>query len=325
MKIEAISPSAYGTHNGCELRFFIEQRLKIRDYKSFKATDIGTIFHKIAEIFALISVGQKKGEPYIQDDEFGEISTKDFNVDEITAMVYNGYVERLPHHKWQPKDFKDVKKYVNTILNDHNGQYNPLKSDIIGIEHPFLIQINEPWAKLNDDNYFAIRGFIDLITKIDDNTIEIIDYKSGKREDFHTGKEKTYETLHNDIQLLMYYYASRIHFPEYEHVLVTIYYLKAGGPFTICFSEKDIVKTEQMLRQKFEKIKATEIPRPNKTWKCHQFCPFSKLKFEEPMIEWRDGQFQVPGEQMCICSQTDLMNRNHGIEWVEQHYKKENK
>ena len=74
---------------------------------------------------------------------------------------------------------------------------------------------------------------------MDDGVIEVIDWKTGRRLNWATGEEKTYEKLLEDPQLLLYNYAISKLFPEYEQAIMTIYYIRDGGPFSMCFDKPD--------------------------------------------------------------------------------------
>ena len=105
-------------------------------------------------------------------------------------------------------------------------------------------------------------------------------HNSGKRLDWATGKEKTVEDLQKDPQLLLYYYALKNLYPDWSFY-VSIYYVNDGGLFDIVFDEKDYAKAENMLRQKFEYIKAVKLPKQisndQQNWKCTKLCKFSEI------------------------------------------------
>ena len=136
---------------------------------------------------------------------------------------------------------------------------------------------------------------------------EIIDWKTGRRLDWATGQEKTQEKLENDPQLKIYYYAIKQLYPDIDHVIVTIYFINDGGPFSVCFENKDLYETESMLRQKFEHIKRCEVPRLSKSWKCSKLCHFGKNSFQNthlPILdEYRPEQLANIGQPMTMCEQ----------------------
>ena len=79
--------------------------------------------------------------------------------------------------QWGRIDFKHVNNYSCIPLELFNGNYDPRKRKIVNPESHFQIPIEQPWAKLSNGEYFTIKGTIDLVTQVDDNLYEIIDWK----------------------------------------------------------------------------------------------------------------------------------------------------
>lgn len=104
-------------------------------------------------------------------------------------------------------------------------------------------------------------------------------HNSGKRLNWATGKEKTYECFHKDFQLLLYYYVMRTLHPDHRFY-VSIFYINDGGVYDIVFDDYDYQRAEDMIRQKFEYIKTVKIPQQissdNSHWKCQKLCKFSE-------------------------------------------------
>ena len=170
----------------------------------------------------------------------------------------------------------------------------------------------------------AIKGTIDLITKVDDNTIEIIDWKTGRRLDWATGEEKTLAKLQNDPQLRIYHYAISQAYPNIEHIIFTINFINDGGAFSVCYDKTDLQKTEDMIRKKFEIIKNTTKPQLNKSWKCTKLCHFGKSTFENthilPILEYRNGQLCKIDSFMTKCEQVKHQIELKGIDKVVDEY-----
>ena len=66
------------------------------------------------------------------------------------------------------------------------------------LEPHFDIPIDEPWAKFTyEKDGKMVEGCrsstIDLVTKLDDETIEVVDWKTGRRLDWATGEVKDYK------------------------------------------------------------------------------------------------------------------------------------
>lgn len=324
--------SSYNTHSMCEQQYFAEYVLGWRGPSGQKA-DKGTIVHKVLEILAMIKQGQQNNLEYINDTEFlGKININNYNLNTIIEKVYKHYSEANSHHKWTIKDYKDCHSWVYKAIEFNNGMFDPRNRDILCPEQHFDITINKPWASYSYktsegklEGYLALKGTIDLITKVNDNTIEIIDWKTGKRLDWATGQEKTQEKLEKDPQLRIYHYAISHLYPDIDHIIFSIYFINDGGPFSICFDKSDIPETEEMLRKKFEIVKNTKKPRLNKSWMCSKLCHFGKTTFENtsipPMIEYRDNQQTSIGYTMCKCEQIKHDIELHGMDAVVNLYK----
>lgn len=316
----------------CEQQYFIEYVLGWRGASNKKA-DKGTICHKILEILAHIKLCQQNNSNNYVDDIAGSINVNKYDLDHIIEIVYKYYTEQFDHHEWKPVDLKDCKAWAYKAISLNNGMFDPRNRQILQPEQHFDIVIDKPWSKYKYktdegdlEGSLALKGTIDLITKIDDNTLEVIDWKTGKRLDWATGQEKTHAKLQNDPQLMIYHYAISQIFPQYEHIIVTIYFINDGGPFSIMFDKKDLARTEDMLRNKFETIKKTKKPRLHKTWMCSKLCHFGKTTFDDnknikPIIEYRDNQICQMGSNMSKCEQIKHEIELKGIEEVTKEYK----
>jgi hypothetical protein len=312
----------------CPQQYFLEYVLGIRSPSNKKA-DKGTICHKILEILAHIQLCSQNKESVYIDDIIGKVNIKKYDLDQISEQVYIYYTSQFKHHEWFAKDFKDCRLWVDKALTEHNGSFDPRNRDIVQPEQHFDIVINKPWAKYKYntkdevlEGHLAIKGTIDLITRVDENTLEIIDWKTGRRLDWATGEEKTFAKLQSDPQLRMYHYAVSHLYPEIDHIMVSINFINDGGAFTICYDKSDLPKTEDMIRQKFDTIKQTTVPELNKSWKCSKLCHFGKTTFEDshvlPLLEYRDGRFQKLDTPMTKCEQIkhdiDLKGMNNVVD-----------
>lgn len=335
MIITYFRSSSFNTHSMCEQQYYIEYVLGMRGPSNKKA-DKGTITHKVLEILAVIKKGLQDNQSIVSDDIVGDIDTKKYSLDQIIEQVYQYYTSQFHHHTWESVDFRDCKKWVYKAIELNDGMFDPRNRNILCPEQHFDFIIDKPWAEYSFDTMdgkidgkLGLKGTIDLITKIDDNTIEVIDWKTGKRLDWGTGQEKTHAKLQKDPQLMIYHYAVSQLFPSYDHIIVTIDFINDGGPFSLSFDKKDLSSTEDMLRQKFEIIKKTKKPRLNKTWMCNKLCHFGKTTFENhnsilPIIEYRDDQTCQKGSFMTKCEQIKHDIEIKGIDSVTNEYKNPN-
>jgi CRISPR/Cas system-associated exonuclease Cas4 (RecB family) len=269
----------------CPQQYFLEYNCGIRGLSNKKA-DLGTIVHKVLEVIAVCKKGRQDKKRVINDDICGKVSTTKYSIDEIIDKVFTHYSTNLTHHDWTIDDFKNCKKWTYKALEFNDGQFNPANRTIVDAEPFFDIEIQEPWAHYNYsfgdsqvEGFLSIKGTIDLVTQVEGGVYEVVDWKTGRRLNWATGEVKTHSKLREDPQLRMYHYAVHKMY-KVDQVLVTIFYINDGGPFTICFDGADLSKTEDMLKGRFEEIQQDVRPALNKSWKCSRFCHYGMNSFE---------------------------------------------
>lgn len=223
-------------------------------------------------------------------------------VEEVIKRCYDYYSSKSGH-EWTNIEWRNCVNFTWMELDWADGSFDPRKRYIIHPEFPFNIEIKKDWAKLPNGDYLRIKGTIDLITKVDDGVMEIIDHKSGARKNWGTGKIKSYECLMEDPQLMLYYYAARKSFPEYKSIMFTIFFVRDGGPFTLVFDDDILEKVENNLRKTFEEIKNCKQPklldRMHNDFRCKTLCGFFKTKV--------DGK-------TCLCDHVKNEIEVYGIE-----------
>jgi hypothetical protein len=315
----------------CEQQYFLEYVLGYRSPSNKKA-DKGTIVHKVLEILAGIKLSQQNDKDHYNDDILGQIGVNDYDLDHIIESVYNYYSSQFKHHEWSEKDLKDSRLWVHKALTDHNGVFDPRTRNIVQPEQHFDIPIDKSWANYKYDTkdgllegQLAIKGTVDLITEVNESTLEVVDWKTGKRLDWATGQQKTLDKLYADPQLKLYHYALSHLYPQYDHIIMSINFINDGGAFSMCFDKSDLSSTEDLIRKKFEEIKKCKRPRLSKTWKCKKLCHFGKNTFENndstsPLLEYRDGQVCEKGNYMTMCEQIRHDIELNGMKNVVDNY-----
>ncbi len=300
MIVTYIRSSSYNNYDYCQMQYFITYVLGHRSVSGKKA-QLGTIVHKCLEVLASCTKElQEKPDGKrlsIQDDAIGKVNftpaklkTKKFVMD-VLDRSYEYYTSTCEaKHKYAGADKKFCITQTNNALDYNDGQFDPRKRNIVDTEPQFDIAIDAPWAKFKyevDGETFegqlAIKGTIDLVTEVDDGIIEVVDWKTGQRKNWATGEKKTYEKLLEDPQLLLYNYAISELYKDYDQAIMTIFYTRDGGPFSMCFDDTDKEKFLGMLKGRFEQIKHNEYPRccsKNRTsFKCTRLCDFHKKKW----------------------------------------------
>ena len=315
MLITYIRSSSYNNYAYCQMQYFITYVLGHQP-DSGKKAELGTLVHKVLEILAKLKKytqdNPKKNTLSIEDDALGKINIKKselFNkdtVDDILKLSFKFYTVDSKH-SFTKGDNDNCHKLIWDTLNYNDGQFDPRYRKIVEAEPHFDIPIEEDWAffeyEVNGQKIkgqLAIKGTIDLVTESSDGIIEVIDWKTGRRLDWATGEEKTYEKLCSDPQLLLYNYAISKLFPQYKQSIMSIFFIKDGGPFSMCFDKDDEKKFLKMLKNKFEDIKNNAKPQPisqnRDNWKCAKLCHYCKTKW--------------PGtdQNMCIYIENNLKN-----------------
>ena len=325
MLVTYVRSSSYNNYAYCQMQYFITYNLG-HPSKSGKKADMGTMVHKVMEVLA----GLKKYEQdkpkvkflKVDDDAIGKFKCKkeelhtDDLVNQLIDLSIDSYAKNSPH-KFSSTDRKEIATTAWCFLTHGDKQFDPRLRDIHYPEPHFDIPIEEDWAKFEYERdgqmvqgQLAIKGTIDLVTKINDDTIEVIDWKTGRRMDWTTGEVKDYKKLENDPQLLLYYYAISKLYPEFPNRIMSIFFYKDKdgdpdpSPFSLCFSPEDEERFLEMLKNRVTEIRQNMTPKPldpnRKHWKCKNLCHFCKTK-------WGDTD-----DNMCIYIEKHL--KEHGME-----------
>jgi hypothetical protein len=186
---------------------------------------------------------------------------------------------------------------VEIFTTQNDGQFDPRYRNVHHPEPHFDIPIEEDWAKFEYEHngetikgQLAIKGTIDLVTLVNDNTIEVIDWKTGRRMNWSTGEEKNFKKLNNDPQLLLYFYAISKLYPDYPNRIMSIFFCKDTDgeydpkPFSMCFDESDEKRFLGMLKGRFQEIVANQDPKPRdpnrRDFRCTRMCTYCKTNWE---------------------------------------------
>lgn len=326
MLVTYVRSSSYNNYEFCQMQYFLTYVLGWQS-DSGKRADMGTMAHKVMEILAGLKKFQQDNPRRkwleIEDDKCGKIRVSkddlytDAFVDELIAKSIEEY-GKDSKHKFYRKERGEVRETVYTFLTHNDGQFDPRLRNVYYPEPHFDLPIEEEWAKFDfvDANgntqkgQLAIKGTIDLVTLVNEDTIEVVDWKSGRRLNWATGEEKTYKKMMNDPQLLLYFYAMSKMFPDFPNRIMSIFFYKdtEGNPdpvpYSFCFTEKDEERFLDMLKGRVEEIRQNVMPKPldpaRKDFRCKYLCHFCKNNFE--------GETQ----NMCIITEKHL--KEHGMQ-----------
>jgi CRISPR/Cas system-associated exonuclease Cas4 (RecB family) len=287
--------------------------------KANKKADKGNVVHKVLECLAHKELLIKAGKKVFEDEGLGKMKVSEMVPRILLDKSYDYYVSISPQHDWMEEDRDDCWGWVQKALVDNNGEFNPANIDIVSPEIHFDLEIPYDWAKydfvLNDEHITGnlhIKGTIDLVRRVDENTYEIVDYKTGQRKDWNKGKIKDFNALMHDRQLQLYYYAARRLFPDIKDLLVNIYFIRDGGAYQLPFDDATIGEFEKYMKETFISMKSTLIPQKTVSFKC-KWCPFFK-----PYVD-RDGNEN--GKNICNHIHSEVLKK--GIRRVTEQYTRE--
>lgn len=302
----------------CELQYFMTYVLGHYS-PSGKKADLGTISHAVFETLAICKKRtqfNKRSTMKITQEPLGdfsftdaELSTEAF-VNKVLDRSFEFYKTNSKHNEFNEKDYQFCYKMVWDTLAYNNGQFDPRNRKVIDTEPHFDIPILEDWAKFEFElpngekmsGNLAIKGTIDLVTEMEDGTIEVIDWKTGQRLDWATGERKDYDKLMKDTQLLLYHYAVSKMYPKYRNSIMTIFFCRDGGPFSLAFDKEDDDKFLLYLKDMFKEIVLNQNPKPiskdRGSFKCQKLCHYYKTTWpgtDKTMCHHIDNQLQTIG------------------------------
>lgn len=175
--------SSINQHKLCEMRYLFEYVLNKKSPTGKKAC-LGSMFHKVMEVRSLAQIANLKGEISYEDDQFGTLSIDEArDIDKITDLSFNHYVQLEPHLQFDEADRKTVKKWIHGTLEKYS-EYDPFNLNVIAAELYFDIEIDKPWAKYSTviqdekiEGNLRIKGTMDTVLDLGSNMYEMFDYK----------------------------------------------------------------------------------------------------------------------------------------------------
>jgi RecB family exonuclease len=304
--IAYIRSSSLKELESCQMSYFAKYVLGIKSPTGPAALK-GTAVHKVMEVLAHLKLAQQNGVEAVFDEELNELYETnkiwDIDVVELTDKCFDHF---LGHRKTTKKERAEVQEWVETVLHSKPRNVDPRNLNILAVEQKFEIPIDEPWAtydfEFQNKRYqgqIKMRGTIDLILKNDDGTIELFDWKTGKRQDWHTGEERGLEDFENDIQLQVYYYAASKMFPDLTVLQASLYYIRDGGIFSFMFGDDAIQTVTDRLRYAVTECHNMSFPIRHFSDFCYKFCHYGKCRLEPDSPHFDVGD---NGKPLTICT-----------------------
>ena len=240
MKCEFLSSSGAKTYETCPMRYHARYDLGYRG-SSTLAIDAGLLCHKALEYFYNPKNTKSAKECF-------EIAKQEHPCADMTA-----YQEA-------------VQMYDDYVAAHPREQYHT-----IGAEIGF---------KLFTDSGAAFRGYIDRMDMVDDETIRILDYKTGKYV-------PTYDELKTAHQTNMYALWTYKHevFKNIKYVIAEYHYVRTGDEIRIPVHRDKLVEYENYIDYLYHSILNDEKPEPRLNTFCYNCEYKSKCPAYINMIE----------------------------------------
>jgi len=252
MKCDKLSASRTKVFEQCPFLYFIKYHYKLvfdeeRDYFT-----LGTITHSVFE--------------HILTNRSEVIDYEKRTIKDIDGIIKKVFLESDYSNNYKIK--KDEEVLADEIFGKCTAIVNKyISSKKCKLFYPVLISNGEPCIEiefLEDIGGCVIRGFIDSVFVLDNDTILVNDFKTSKAI-------PSYASLLEDIQLKIYYYVIKKRFPD-KKVLVSFDFVKLCKDRYNTFQNIETIKTE--ILSKYNKIigfDAKNVYRKT-SWKCSRLC-----------------------------------------------------
>lgn len=162
------------------------------------------------------------------------------------------------------------------IIQNYYSKNNPKNFNVVDLETRFTVAVGD----------ITLGGIIDRIDKLDDDSFEIIDYKTAK-------SLPPQKWIDENFQLSIYHMALMDRWPKIASpIKLSLYFLKHGMKLSTFRTPEQIRETKRYIMDIIEEIKKGDFsPMPSALcdWCGYQkHCPMFKHKFKKEEMEEMD-------------------------------------
>jgi DNA helicase-2/ATP-dependent DNA helicase PcrA len=170
---------------------------------------------------------------------------------------------KILEDKWIPwKIDKEIERESYDKCEEILRRYiekHSVDTNVFQLEYPFKIRFHDA----------LLKGKMDRIDKLRDDSFEIIDYKLG---DY---RAKSTEEIKNDMQWIIYWYSFKELFPNYTPSTISFIYLDANTKVSIIPTKADEIEANNKLEEIIDIIKNDRIFKKRAGIYCNN-CYFYK-------------------------------------------------
>ena len=175
---------------------------------------------------------------------------KKLNYDQMIAS----YEQNISSYDPEGKISESLISAGSQIIDEFYDEYADTLFDVYKKEHGFAFVIGS----------YLVVGYIDRIDLINENTVKIIDYKTGKWE-------VAQKDIKDNLQLGIYALAVSEEFPDKE-IIAELYYLRSGRKKSHTFTKEDIENVKVRLLEDISTIIQDKSFLPTKNERACYYC-----------------------------------------------------
>lgn len=253
-----ISYSSLENFKQCPLKYKLSNIDKIKEPKSKEAI-FGSYIHKVLKWF------------YQKDPIFPTL-------DALLKYYQEYWPKKTEGFEWKdPEEEKSYFKEGLRILQEFYNKNIPHKTSILDLETRFEVVLDENPDKPNGKH--ILTGIIDRIDKLQDGTVEIIDYKTGKRM-------PSQKVLDKNDQLSLYAIGLKSRWPriKIEDLRLSLYFLKFNEKINTKRTEIDLEEAKNKTINLIHQIEKSDFE-PHSSVLCgwcgyRNICPIWRHFYE---------------------------------------------
>jgi len=226
-----ISPSLFYSYIECPLKFYYQTVARLREEEDLnEEVDLpmfGNIFHKAAEII----YDSLKGLPDASA-RLKEIRNTPAIDEAVNQAVVSEYFKG--DKNTTPADFGGnltlvadvVRKYLNTCLLDFDSRNGGFAVE--AVEYRDVSALIPIWTG-EEQKKIQLGGIIDRLDRLDDDTLRVVDYKTGQRKSEFKGLDALFSPVHadrNPAALQTLFYSWMLYKTTAHEIVPSLYYIR---------------------------------------------------------------------------------------------------
>jgi RecB family exonuclease len=207
-------------------------------------------------MYPLLETNQAQSSLFADTKKRQEEIKSQMNLDRLIDL-YNDYWQEGGYETKKEKQ-EYYKKGKEALINFYNDLLEDKDVKPIMLEKNFVLKVGQD----------SIKGAIDRVDRLEDGTVEVIDYKTGRVKDKLDTKDKR--------QLMIYQLALEnvLHFKVSK---LSYYFLdNEGHKLSFSATDKQLEKLQEQLQAEIEQIKSMDFS-PTPSPRICSYCDFNSI------------------------------------------------